>query len=97
VSFFLESFEPPIGLDVNEDCYQVPAEQILEHHVCMSDRLTPIFTPRPSAEGRQGHSLSEYGNRWPLDCAATLARRAALPAALVRDGAAPSWVAIVSG
>ena len=32
--------------DVNEDCYQVPAEQILEHHVCMSDSLTLVFTPR---------------------------------------------------
>jgi Carboxypeptidase regulatory-like domain len=31
---------------VNEDCYQVPAEQILEHHVCMSDHLTLVFTPR---------------------------------------------------
>ena len=31
---------------VDEDCYQVPAEQILEHHVCMSDRHTLVFTPR---------------------------------------------------
>ena len=30
----------------NEDCYQVPAEQILEFHVCMSDQLTLTFTNR---------------------------------------------------
>ena len=31
---------------VDQDCYQVPAEQILEHHVCMSDRNMLVFTPR---------------------------------------------------
>ena len=31
---------------VDQDCYQVPAEQILEHHVCMSDHHTLVFTPR---------------------------------------------------
>jgi hypothetical protein len=31
---------------VDEYCYQVPAERILEHHVCMSDHFTLVFTPR---------------------------------------------------
>ena len=31
---------------VDQDCFQVPAEQILEHHVCMSDHNTLVFTPR---------------------------------------------------
>ena len=31
---------------VNEHCYQVPAEQILEHHVCMSDHNMLVFTAR---------------------------------------------------
>ena len=31
---------------VNEDCYQVPAEQILEQYVCMSDRNMLVFTAR---------------------------------------------------
>ena len=31
---------------VDQDWYQVPAEQILEHHVCQSDDLRLVFTPR---------------------------------------------------
>ena len=30
---------------VDQDCYQVPAEQILEHHVCLSDHNMLVFTP----------------------------------------------------
>ena len=37
----LKSSEGP-----NLHCYQVPAEQILEHHVCLFDRATMVFTPR---------------------------------------------------
>jgi hypothetical protein len=31
---------------LNDDCYQVPADQILEHHVCFFDRATLVFTKR---------------------------------------------------
>jgi hypothetical protein len=31
---------------LNEDCYQVPAEKILEHYVCVSDHIRLVFTPR---------------------------------------------------
>jgi Carboxypeptidase regulatory-like domain len=31
---------------VNDDCYQVPAEQIVEHHVCFFDHATLVFTKR---------------------------------------------------
>lgn len=34
------------GRALNDDCYQVPPDQILEHHVCFFDRATLVFTKR---------------------------------------------------
>jgi hypothetical protein len=42
--------------DVNEDCYQVPAEQILQHHVCMSDRLAGLRLADAAMEMTQSQS-----------------------------------------